>query len=120
MYLDVLCVCVPNTGTSSPYSVIPYEWSWTNAKNSLKLNVRQVGELQTSSMQDTPREGRWKALLIGRKERYSPVNSLSGNPPQKKTLLINKLVDFSKIFDKVFIGIVEKEYKLTPYQLQKL
>lgn len=41
-------------------------------------------------------------------------------PPKKKTLLINKLVDFSKIFDKVFIGIVEKEYKLTPYQLQKL
>lgn len=85
MYLDVLCVCVPKMGTYSPYSVIPYEWSWTNAKNSLKLNVRQVGELQTSSMQDTPREGQWKALLIGRKERYSPVSSLSGNPtPPKK------------------------------------
>lgn len=55
MYLHELCVCVPERGTSS-YSVIPYEWSWANAKNSLKLNVRQIGELQTSSMQDTPRE----------------------------------------------------------------
>jgi len=56
MYLHALCVCVPERGTSSPYSVMPYEWSWANAKNSLKLNVRQIGELQTSSMQDTPRE----------------------------------------------------------------
>lgn len=69
MYLHVLCVWVPERGTSSHYSVIPYEWSMANAKNSLELNVRQIGKLQTSSMQDTPRERQWETLSIGRKKK---------------------------------------------------
>lgn len=70
-----------------------------------------------------PEKDNGKTLSIGRKERYSLINSLSSKPKKnkqktKQRKTVNKLSADSLNFDKVFIGTVEKEYKLTPYQPQ--